>query len=75
MNRFLTTIFFFIILTSSLHAQSPLSYYLPDSITYDNKIPTPEEIIGHEVGEWHVTHDKLVYYMKALAAAAKALQR
>ncbi len=45
-----------------------LNYYIPQDISYDQKISTPEEIIGHEVGEWHVTHDKLVEYMKALAA-------
>ena len=27
-------------------------------------------MIGHEVGEWHVTHDKLVYYMQTLANAS-----
>ena len=26
--------------------------------TPNSSIPTPKEIIGHEVGEWHVTHDK-----------------
>lgn len=47
-----------------------LNYYLPQEITYDQTIPTPMEIIGHEVGEWHVTHDKLVFYMQALARAS-----
>ena len=47
-----------------------LSYYLPQDISYDQSIPTPKEIIGHEVGEWHVTHDKLVFYMQALAEAS-----
>jgi hypothetical protein len=47
-----------------------LSYYLPDSVTYNSAIPKPKDIIYHEVGEWHVTHDRLVNYMKALAAAA-----
>jgi len=44
-----------------------LSYYLPQDISYDESIPTPKEFIGHEVGEWHVTHDKQYYYMKELA--------
>ncbi len=43
-----------------------LSYYLPD-IEYDSSIPTPKEFLGHEVGEFHVTHDKLYFYMKELA--------
>ena len=47
-----------------------LTYYLPDSINYNPAIPKPKDIIYHEVGEWHVTHDRLVNYMKAIAAAA-----
>ncbi|HSU26785.1 MAG TPA: M14 metallopeptidase family protein [Chitinophagaceae bacterium] len=53
----------------SLRAQE-LSYYLPDSVTYNPKIPKPEDVIFHHVGEWHVTHDRLVNYMRAIAAAA-----
>ena len=44
---------------------SELEFAIPES-----NIPTPKEIIGHEVGEWHVTHDKLVQYMYALAKAS-----
>ena len=47
-----------------------LSYYLPQNVTYNQSIPTPKSVIGHEVGEWHVTHDKLVEYMKALATSS-----
>lgn len=43
-----------------------LNYYLPD-IEYDQSITTPEDFLGHQVGEWHVTHDKLYYYMRELA--------
>jgi hypothetical protein len=54
-----------------VHTQAQdLSYYLPDSVTYNPAIPKPKDIIYHEVGEWHVTHDRLVNYMKAIAAAA-----
>ena len=47
-----------------------LSYYLPDSVSYNPAIPKPKDVIYHNVGEWHVTHDRLVNYMKALADAA-----
>ncbi len=60
-------------LTFSLQAQDTpvdLSYYLPSNIVYDTKIPTPESVIGHEVGEWHITHDKLVEYMRVLAESS-----
>ncbi|OQP51330.1 zinc carboxypeptidase [Niastella yeongjuensis] len=47
-----------------------LSYYLPDSVTYNPAIPKPASIIYHEPGEWHVTHDRLINYMQAIAKAA-----
>jgi hypothetical protein len=50
--------------------QTDLSYYLPQNTTYNKSIPTPQSVIGHDVGEWHVTHDKLVQYMQALANAS-----
>lgn len=50
--------------------QTDLSYYLPQNTTYNQAIPTPQSVIGHEVGEWHITHDKLVEYMKALAESS-----
>jgi hypothetical protein len=59
----------FLFSLSTVTAQE-LSYYLPDSVTYNPSIPKPKDIIYHEVGEWHVTHDRLVNYMKALATAA-----
>ncbi|TFV95948.1 zinc carboxypeptidase [Algoriphagus kandeliae] len=51
-------------------AQVDLSYYLPEGYTYNPAIPTPKEVLGYEVGEWHVTHDQLVMYMKAVAEAS-----
>ena len=61
----------FLILSVSLYSQElDLSYYISSDQNYDEKIPTPKDIIGHEVGEWHVTHDKLVEYMKALAKSS-----
>jgi Zinc carboxypeptidase len=47
-----------------------LSYYLPQDVTYNQNIPTPESVIGHQIGKWHVTHDKLVQYVYALANAS-----
>jgi hypothetical protein len=50
--------------------QPDLSYYLPDGISYNPGVPTPKSVIGHEVGEWHVTHDRLINYMYALDKAS-----
>jgi zinc carboxypeptidase len=63
----ITLILISLILSTSLLAQKKnLNYYLPD-ISYDKNIPTPEEYLGYQVGEWHVSHDQLVGYMKMLA--------
>ncbi len=60
-----------LILSSGLcNAQPDLSYFLPDEVTYDTLVPTPQSVIGHQVGEYHVTHDRLVQYMQALDNAS-----
>ncbi len=57
---------------STIFAQQKidLNYYLPQDISYNSAIPTPESILGFQVGKWHVSHDKLVQYMYALAEAS-----
>lgn len=57
------------VFSTLLAAQEDITYYLPD-IKYNPEIPTPESIIGHQVGEWHISHDKLVQYMEKLAASS-----
>ncbi|MEM9686917.1 MAG: M14 family metallopeptidase [Bacteroidota bacterium] len=47
--------------------KTDLNYYLPEGTNYNPEIPKPKDVIGHEVGEWHITHDKLIEYMKALS--------
>ncbi len=65
-------LFLLVALGQLLYAQNTvtLEYYLPQNISYNPDIPKPSEIIGHEVGQWHVTHDKLLFYMNTLAAAS-----
>ncbi len=57
------------VFSTYLIAQEDITYYLPD-IEYDTAIPTPESVIGHQVGEWHISHDKLVHYMEKLAESS-----
>ena len=63
----LTLVFLF---CTQAQAQVDLSYYLSQDLKYDAKIPTPKSVLGYEVGEWHVSHDQLLMYMKALANAS-----
>lgn len=59
-------------------AQTPsLNYYLTDNtaapdqeVTYNASIPTPESVLGYQIGEWHLTHDQLVFYLRQLAASS-----
>lgn len=44
-----------------------LSYYLPQDISYNPEISAPQEVLGYVPGEWHVSHDLLVSYMRTLA--------
>ncbi len=50
-----------------LNAQVDLSYYLGDTSNYNQSIPTPESVIGHQVGELHVSHDKLSHYIQEVS--------
>ena len=57
----------------NLNSQTDLNYYFGNTNNFSESIPKPSEVIGHEVGEWHITHDKLVQYMYALANASKRI--
>ena len=59
-------ILFISLMVGIVNAQN-LDYYLPDDIIYNPEIPTPKEILGYQVGEWHASHDQVVYYMQRMA--------
>ena len=61
---------FTLAISINLSSQTQLSYYFGDDEKFDKSIPKPSEILGHEVGQWHVSHDKLVQYMYAVAKAS-----
>ena len=63
--RLIITIF--TLLLSFASVAQPLSYYFEDDVKFDPAIPTPKEVLGYEVGEWHVRHDQLVRYMEVVA--------
>ncbi len=44
-----------------------LTYYLPN-LSYDPGITTPEEFLGWQIGDWHISHDLLQAYIRLLAA-------
>ena len=73
MRLFLTLLVFPLLLCTSALAQTsnsgtsqPLTYYLPD-LAYNEAITTPEEFLGWQIGDWHISHDLLQAYIKQLA--------
>lgn len=66
-SRFMCIVLFLSTFATSAQEKDLLPYYLPQNVTYNKNIPTPQSVIGHPVGKWHITHDKLVMYMKVLA--------
>lgn len=51
-------------------ATPPLDYYLPADVTYDPRVPTPEQFLGFQIGAWHLRSELLTAYLRAVAAAA-----
>ncbi|MEM6514934.1 MAG: M14 family metallopeptidase [Bacteroidota bacterium] len=65
---------FLTIFCLNVQAQIQLSYYLPNHSSYDQSIPTPESVLGYQVGKWHVSHDKLVFYLQQLAESSDRIK-
>ena len=61
-------IYFFALIQLSF-SQVELNYYLPE-INYNDDIPTPESLLNYQIGEWHISHDQLVYTVKALCESS-----
>ena len=77
MNRKLKTRLVQILLfvsPNALYAQTGLDFFLPKDVEYSESIPTPESVIGHEIGHWHLTHDKLLHYFQELGRASERVK-
>jgi hypothetical protein len=58
---------FILLFTSFIYGQVDLNYYLDLNHPYNDKIPKPKDLLGFEVGQWHISHDKLVNYIYKIA--------
>jgi hypothetical protein len=70
MKKFAVAISLVISLVLNALAQEPLSYFLPDDVTYNKNVPTPEECFNQQMGQWHLTHDQVLNYMKEIASVS-----
>lgn len=51
----------------------PITYFLPQQ-NYDKSIPTPEQFLGYQLGDWHVPYDQVQEYLKLLAQKSDRVQ-
>jgi hypothetical protein len=69
--RLISILFLFCANLFSQNLNQNLDYYFSElNFIADENIPTPHEILGFNVGEWHVSHDKLLSYMLELEKAS-----
>ena len=70
MRKLFSTIFLAVAITMASAQHVELDYYLPDHASYNMSIPTPESVLGYQVGDFHVHHAQLVAYLKAIEASS-----
>ena len=69
-------ILFFLLLNNSLNlfSQEDITYFLPQDEKLNDDIPTPSEILGFNIGDWHLNHDKLIDYMTKLSKSSNKIK-
>lgn len=53
--------------SNPLLAQTSLNYYFGKEISLDPEIPSPQEILGFQIGDRYVNHDQIIRYFHELA--------
>ena len=56
------------------HSQKDISYFLPLNEELNKNIPEPHDVLGFNIGEWHVNHDKLINYLTKLSKSSKKIK-
>jgi hypothetical protein len=74
MKKKLSVVCFVFIIPVFLSAQTDLDYYLPENISLNPGISSPHEVINYYIGDWHISHDQLVSYAKAIATESDRAQ-
>jgi len=50
-----------------LRTEAQTEYFFPAGVTFDQRIPSPEEFLGYPLGTFATRHDRIVAYMQELA--------
>ncbi len=65
MTRIITSLIFVFFTLMSI-SQEKLDYFLPADVSYDKSIPDPEQFFKMQTGEWHLTYDQVLSYLKEI---------
>lgn len=71
--RLLPLLFSLLLLAVPSLAQKPTLDYYFSGEKFNPAIPTPESVLGYQIGAWHVSHDQLIMYFRELAAASSRI--
>jgi hypothetical protein len=74
MKNLVSSLLFLCLFTSLFAQKAQLFYYLPQNVAYNPDIPRPDQVLGYQVGEWHVSHDQLSYYLRLLAERSERVE-
>jgi Zinc carboxypeptidase len=64
---------YLILCTMALQAED-LDFYFGGEVRFDPRVPRPQDVLGYQVGDWHVRHDQLVRYMEKLAETSSRVK-
>ena len=57
-----------------IFSQEDIDYFLPQDEKYNDNIPKPSEILGFNIGDWHINHDKLIDYLTKLSKSSNKIK-
>ena len=57
-----------------IYSQVNSDYFLPTNQKYNDNIPKPSEILGYDIGDWHINHDKLIDYLTKLSKSSNKIK-
>ena len=67
MKKNITLLFLIFGCFFSVAAQEELDYFLPNDVNYNPEITTPEDFFHQQMGEWHLTYNQVLNYIKEMA--------
>ena len=64
-----STILIYLLFASFSLMAKPIEYFLPKGEMFDASIPSPEAVLGQQLGNQHLRHDQIISYLSILASS------